>query len=389
MTFNIKYLFIFLLFIVSCSNETATETHEQDHEEEETPGQLHLSDMQVKQAGIALGTFDYKPLGQSVKANGTIELPPNNLASITPLMDGFVQSIHYLEGAEVKKGQILATLRNPEYIMLQQEYVQAVNNLQVLEQELDRQQTLNEAQVGAKKKLQQTEANHNNAKAQKAALAERLKYLGINPERVAAGHIQNKIYLTAPFDGTVTSVKTHNGQHIEAGEMIMELINREHMHLELKLFQKDIPKVKEGQKILFKVPAFENNKLYDGEVSLVGKNMDTDAKTIRVHGHFHEEFDLIAGLYVEANILQDTSMVRALPDDAIIRDDGKYYFFRQIKTEGNELTFTKTEFVPGSSSSGFTEIKSYEPELDSSKIVTKGAFYLKSEMNKGEGGHHH
>ncbi|UII27186.1 efflux RND transporter periplasmic adaptor subunit [Fulvivirga maritima] len=376
----------FFMLIVSCNQQAVEE--EEHHEENHAEEGILLSDPQIKQAGISIGSFDYQPLGQSIAANGTIELPPNNLASITPIMDGFVASIRFLEGAEVKKGQALVTLKNPDYITLQQEYIQAVNNFNVLEKELERQRTLTQAEVGAQKKLQQTEADFNNAKAQKSGLSERLKYLGISPAKVAQGNIQNLIYLTAPFDGTVTSVNAHNGQHVKAGEPIMELINRDHMHLELQLFQKDIHKVKEGQKIIFKVPAFENNKQYEGEVSLVGKNMNPKTKTIRVHGHFHEEFDLIAGLYVEANILQDTSKVKVLPDEAVIQNDGQYYYFTESGKENSKTLFSKNLFTPGTISSYFTEIKVFNQESDTTKIVKSGSFYLKSEMNKGEGGHH-
>ncbi|MBL3656135.1 efflux RND transporter periplasmic adaptor subunit [Fulvivirga sediminis] len=388
-----KYKYIISLLTLTviingCNQQPAEEEH---HHEEEAHGEeeIALSKEQIQQAGIHLGPFDYQPLGQYITTNGTIELPPNNLASITPIMNGFVESIRFLEGAEVKKGQALVSLKNPDYITLQQEYIQAINNFNVLEKELERQRTLAKAEVGAQKKLQQTEADFNNAKAQKSALSERLKYLGISPAKVAQGNIQNMIYLTAPFDGTVTSVNAHNGQYVKAGEPIMELINREHMHLELQLFQKDIHKVKEGQKIIFKVPAFENNKQYEGEVSLVGKNMNPQTKTIRVHGHFHEEFDLIAGLYVEANILQDTSKVRVLPEEAVIQNEGQYYFFTENEKGNGTSTFIKNAFTPGTTSHNFTEIKAFSNEADTTKIVKSGSFYLKSEMNKGEGGHHH
>jgi cobalt-zinc-cadmium efflux system membrane fusion protein len=169
----------------------------------------------------------------------------------------------------------------------------------------------------------------------------------------------------------------------------MEVINREHMHLELQVFQRDIPHVKEGQKILFTVPAFENEKVYQGTVSLVGKNLDMESKTIRVHGHFEEESVLIPGLYVEAQMMQGAVRRRVLPETAIVREEGKHYFFVKSKAEEGKTVFNKVAFEPGITSEGYVEVKNPEPAADTTAIVTQGAFYLKAAMNKGEGGHGH
>jgi len=189
------------------------------------------------------------------------------------------------------------------------------------------------------------------------------------------------VYLPAPFAGTVTKLNAHKGQLVTPQDVIMEVIDREHMHVELQVFQRDIPKVKEGQKILFTVPAFENGNEYEGEVSLVGKNLDLNTKTIRVHGHFHEQDILIPGLYVEAQIVTEPKRRRVLPEDAVIRDQGKYYYFIQSGKEGKHLLFEKVQIQAGITDLGLSEVVGL--------ALTEGAFYLKSEMNKEEGGHGH
>lgn len=378
-------LALVLLVFTSCGDNQSTDEHiEEAHPEEDV---IELTLEQVNEAGIKTGTFTYQSLGENVEANGTIELPPNNLASINVPMEGFVEDIRFLEGAHVKKGQTLVVLKHPSYIQLQQDYLQAVSQFTFLEQELKRQKTLTEAKVSAEKTFQKTESEFNATRAEVNALKEKLRFLGISPDKVLSGNIQSMVYLTAPFDGIVTKLNAHKGKLVTPQDVIMVVINREHMHVELQVFQGDIPKVKEGQKILFTVPAFENGGTYEGEVSLVGKSLDLETKTIRVHGHFEEEDILIPGLYVEAQIVTESLLRRALPEDAVIRDQGKFYYFTQSGQQGQTLLFQKVEIQPGISDLGFTEIVSYENMRDTTSIVTEGAYYLKSEMSKGEGGH--
>ncbi|GBF21641.1 cobalt-zinc-cadmium resistance protein CzcB [Arenibacter sp. NBRC 103722] len=353
------------------------------HEEEYTS----LTQSQAEDAGLTYGTFGQEEIKIPIEANGSIELPPNNMASISSLLDGFVVKINFLEGNVVKKGQVLVEMKDPAYVRLQQEYIGVYGRLNYLEQELERQQILNDADVGARKNLQQAQSEYSIKKAELAALKEQLNYAGISATEVENGKIQNRVYLRAPFGGTVTSVSAHSGEKVMSGQEIMQVINREHMHLELQLFQKDIPKVKKGQKVIFTIPAFEDSPVFDGEVSLVGRNLDLDSKTIRVHAHFQEDELLIPGLYTEAKIMQDSKKVRTLPTSAIVSDKGTYYFFVRIETNGSEINFEKVAFEPGIKSTDYVQIKNYSKVQDTTAIVVKGAFTLKAVMNKSEGGH--
>lgn len=380
-----------ILSIVSCKNDqkdiaaTKTEKLEEEHLEEDHIG---LTQSQAEDAGITYGTFSQKEVEIPIEANGSIELPPNNIASITSLLDGFVVKINFLEGDIVKMGQVLVELKDPAYIQLQQEYLSVYDRLKYLEQEQERQQILNDADVGAKKNLQQAKSEFSSKKSELAALKEQLNYLGISAKAIENGEIQNRVYLRAPFGGTVTSISAHNGVKVMSGQEIMQVINREHMHLELQLFQKDIPKIKKGQKVQFSIPAFEDSPVFDGEVSLVGKNLDVVSKTIRVHAHFKENEMLIPGLYTEAKIMQDNKKARVLPTSAIISDEGTSYFFIKTFNNEGEIKFEKVAFEPGIKSADYIQIKNYDKIRDTTAIVLNGAFTLKAVMNKAEGGHH-
>lgn len=378
--------------LVSCKDnqeDTAEVKSENPETENYEEAHISLTQSQSEEAGLAYGTFSQEEIKIPIEANGSIELPPNNMASISSLLDGFVVKINYLEGDVVKKGQILVELKDPSYVKLQQEYLSVYGGLQYFEQELERQQILNDADVGAKKNLQQAQSEYSAKKAELAALKEQLSYVGISAKAIENGKIQNRVYLRAPFGGTVTSVSAHTGEKVMSGQEIMQVINREHMHLELQLFQKDIPKVRKGQKVKFTIPAFENSPVFEGEVNLVGKNLNVDSKTIKVHAHFEENEMLIPGLYVEAKIMKDSEKTRVLPISAIVSDQGTSYFFIKTEADGNEISFEKVAFEPGIKSDEYVQIKSHTKISDTTAIVVKGAFTLKAIMNKGEGGHGH
>lgn len=370
--------------------QNGNKKHTCDDDEHGEEGIIELSPAQIKEAGITMGTFEHRSLSDKITCNGTIELPPNSLASISVPMDGFVQNIRFLEGAKVKKGQVLVELKHPSYIQLQQDYLKSKSQLDYLEKDLNRQNKLNNAKVSAGKTLQQTKADYNTIVAEVNGLKEQLRFLGISTTEIEKGKIQSTVYLKAPFGGIVTEVNTHKGQLVTPSQVIMEVIDIEHMHVELKVFQKDIPRVKENMPIEFTVPAYNNNEVYKGEVVLVGKNLDLETKTIRVHGHFHESPNLIAGLYVEVNILQTGNKQRVLPEDAVFRDEGNWFFFSKKEVEeSGHVVFEKTPFRAGITTGGFTEILSYIGKIDTTSIVTGKAFYLKSEMNKDKGGCQH
>lgn len=394
-----NYFILAIVFFLSSCGTPQSDEHKRDghnHDDEEHKGEhgeeglIELSPTQIKEAGFTMGAFEHRSLSDKITCNGTIELPPNSLASISVPMDGFVQNIRFLEGAKVKKGQVLVELKHPSYIQLQQDYLKSKSQLDYLEKELKRQNKLSDAKVSAGKTLQQTEAEYNAMIAEVNGLKEQLRFLGISTSEIEKGKIQSTVYLKAPFEGTVTELNTHKGQLVTPSQVIMEVIDTEHMYVELKVFQKDIPRVKENMPIEFIVPAYNNSDIYKGEIVLVGKNLDLETKTISVHGHFHESPNLIAGLYVEVNILQTGKEQRVLPEDAVFRDEGNSFFFsKKEEEESGHILFEKTQFEAGITSGGFTEILSYKGEIDTTAIVTGKAFYLKSEMNKHKGGHQH
>ncbi|MDW3651831.1 MAG: efflux RND transporter periplasmic adaptor subunit [Bacteroidia bacterium] len=387
---------ISILLFSSCDSKTAsTEATltEDEHEEEAGPeGIAIFTSQQIEATGLKTGSFQEMKLAGYVKANGMLDLPPSNQAAINPPHKGFVEKTRFLEGDYIKKGTVLAELSHPDYLQLQQEYLEVKSRLTFLALELERQRTLAAAHVSAKKKLQETEAEFNAMTAKQTGLKERLNYIGISTQNLETGTIQRRIAIRAPFSGYITKVNIRLGALVEPENTMYEMVDNRHMHLELKVFEKDLFRIKKGQRITFRLPT-QGNKTYEGDVHLIGKEFDQDNRTVNIHGHLTEEHsEFIGGLYAEAQIWLDALTVPALPESAIVSEEGQSYIFVELpedvsleeSEDHNESQFRKVLVRTGVTENGFTEVYSIESLPPDVKVVLSGAYYLMAEMNKGE-----
>lgn len=402
-----KFIVVLLslsLFQFSCGHSHSHDQHE-DHahqhttksemgseEEEHGENEVHLTKVQIQTIGLTTGSFQPIKISGFMKANGIMDLPPDEIATVTAPARGFVLSTkgEYLVGSYVKKGAILATLEHPDYLSLQQNYMDVVAQLEYQEQEVERQQKLSEANAGALKKYQEASSTLKRLTAQSEGLKGQLRYLGLNPEQVEEGTISSSINLIAPISGYITKLDINQGRFVEPEEMLYEIVNNKHVHLELDVFERDIAKVKEKMRITFSVPSL-GNEIFEGEVRLVGRSFNMENKTVRVHGHIegkHPSF--IRGLYVEAKIWSDNETVNALPSGAVVSSEGLAYIFVPEPSENpEELHFKRIPVKLGVSSKDFVEVKPLEVLPDSTAIVTSQAYFLASQMIKGELEHEH
>lgn len=373
-----------------------TEQHSEDdghghghgsHEE----GEIHLTKEQIETMNIQFGDFSNVKINDFIKATGTLDLPPNAYSSVSTKADGFIKnSKKFVEGGYIKKGVIMGYLENPEFIKQQQAYLEVEAELTFLQQELSRQQKLVKANAGVEKKLQQLQSEVNMKTATSKGIAKQLAYLGINASDLTPDKITERIAIISPMSGYITSVKMHNGMYVTSQLELMEIVNENHLHLELDIFEKDIAKIKEGQKISYIVPAM-GSEMYDGEVHIIGKEFNTENKTVRVHGHLEKERpQFIKDLFVEAKIWLNDQTAQALPEKAIIKDgDFSYIYVVNADTKEDEIKFEAVKVMAGLTEDGFTAVKVIDAVPEGMQIVTNGAYYVFAQSKAGELSHEH
>ncbi len=365
-----------IIFSTACSSKKS-ET------EKTTPiastNQVLLNDSQMKSAGIELGNLQQMEIASILKVNGKIDVPPQNMISISVPLGGYLKSTKLLPGQPIRKGESIAIVEGEQYIQLQQDYLTAKEKVRFLENEYLRQKELNKSQASSDKVFQQAETDYKSQQVLIGALNEKLQLVGINTTNLTPNTISRSINIIAPINGYVSKVNVNIGKYVSPTDVLFELINPTDIHLALKIFEKDIAQLFIGQK-LFAFTNNQPNKKHPCEILLIGKDISTE-RSIDVHCHF-EDYDktLVPGTYMNAEIQTKNSKSYVLPTDAIVRFDNKEYAFTQEKV--NE--FKMVELVTGTTEKGFTEIQNSE-KLISRKFVLKGAYsLLMSLKNKTE-----
>lgn len=355
-----------LAFLAACGTKKKEEA-------KATPPVLNLiklSDAQIKNAGIITGKMEQKEISSILRVNGKIDVPPQNMVSISVPMGGYLKSTKLLPGQHIKKGDPIALIEGEQYIQLQQDYLTAKEKIIYLELEYNRQKELNKTQASSDKVMQQTESEYRAEQVLISALKEKLQMVGINVTKLGVSNISRSINLYSPIDGFVSKVNVNIGKYVSPTEVLFELINPSDIHLALKVYEKDISKLFVGQKL----NAFTNNqptKKHPCEILLIGHDISAERNT-DVHCHFESyEHDLIPGTYMNAEIAIKNVKAFVLPDEAIVLFENKQYAF--IKTELNQ--FKMTEVQVGSSENGFTEILQSD-KISNSEFVLKGAYSL-------------
>lgn len=390
------FISLLLLPVFGCKENKDTKPvtrADRDSAKMEKPrSKLELSPEQITAVGIAIGPVEQKNLHAVVKASGQLAVPPQNKADVNVLVGGIIRSIQVLEGQAVKKGQVLATLENTEFIKLQQEYLTVKNQFSYTRDELTRQKELSGAGAGTGKNLQQVQANYNAETSKILTLERQLQQLGIDPVGVSGGHIVSQVSVIAPISGTIGHITVNTGTFAETGKPLMQIIDNSKIHCDLTVYEKDLFKVRIGQKVNF-ILTNQNNQPIQGKIYGINKSFEDDSKGIVVHAIIEgaNTYKLIPGMYVTALIDVGNQQTLAAPSDALVRLEGKDYIFLveggngANGTDGRPIAFRKTEVITGESELGYTQITPLADLPENAWIVKKGAFYLLSkEKAKGE-----
>jgi cobalt-zinc-cadmium efflux system membrane fusion protein len=359
---------LLLLIIVSCNTKS---TEEKTPETALASNVASLTDAQLKNATIETGNFEKRSISSVLKVNGKIDVPPQNLVSVSMPLGGYLKSTHLLPGLHVNKGEVIATMEDQQYVQLQQDYLTTKSKLFYAQKEYERQKELNQNQASSDKIFQLADSEYSNLRITLSALGEKLKLINVNPATLSEKTISKSVNIYAPINGFVSKVNVNIGKYVNPSDVVFELINPSDIHLNLKIFEKDITKLSIGQKLV----AYTNNqpdKKYKCDILLISKDLSIDEHTADVHCHF-ENYDktLLPGMYMNADIELKSNDVMTLPQDAIVSFEGKEYVFVTI----NKNQFRMTEVKTGNSENGSVEILNPEPIQDK-KIVTKGAYTI-------------
>lgn len=393
-----------LVSIFSCGTKDDKTTHKTEEpvneERHENSDQVSLTAEQMRTIHIELGGIEQKQLTASLKTNGVLKVPNQNKASVSSVYSGVIKSLLVQPGNIVSKEQTIATIANPEFIQVQSDYIATKSKIVLAQQEYDRQKELNAGNAGALKNLQAAESNLKALLTLRSSLSQQIQLMGINPSSLSDGKFVSVLAIRSPIGGVVSNVMVKMGSYVNVSTAVAEIVDNSRLHLDLFVFEKDLPKLKNNQTIHFNIT---NNpaKEYDAKIFSLGSSFEGDSKTVSVHALVEgDKTGLIDGMNVTAVISLNQVTVPAVPSEAIITVGGQDYIFvamddkpvgdsTGVKTQAgqteNEMTFQRVPVAKGSSDIGYTEITLLKEIGPNAKIVIKGAFFVSAKMTNTEG----
>ncbi|AKA35407.1 efflux RND transporter periplasmic adaptor subunit [Flagellimonas lutaonensis] len=371
----------------TAGNKNANLEMEKEHSEGEAE-EVMLTAKQFDALQMEIDTLQMRNMSGYVQANGQLEVPPQNEATITTVVGANVVSIEVIEGDKVNKGQTVAYLSHPNIIEKQTDYLNAFSNSQFLKKEYERQKTLYDAGVGSGANFQKAEAEYQASRSMVKGLEAQLQQLSISAPGVRNGTIYQRVSLRSPIEGFVQKVEIKTGQYVEPQTDLMEIVDTHHVHADLMVFEKDVHKVKEGQKVVFNVQSIPGKEL-TAEIYSVGKTFEQNPKAIHVHAEIeNKEGNLIPGMYIQGRIQTENTQTKAMPEAAISADGERFFVFSAEK-EGDDWSFKAIEVTKGTHDGDWVAIDFLSEQEPNTQYAVNNAYYLMAELKKGEAEHSH
>jgi len=341
---------------------------------------VSLTKEQVSKMTISLGDATEQLMSSTIKVQGEIDLPPQNMISINFPMGGFLKHTKLIPGMRVSKGEVIATVNDQSIIQLQQDFLMAVAKLDLLKLEQERQQELKSANAGVSRNFQQIESDVKVQTITVNALKEKLKLIGVNPVVLNENNLSGEVFIKSPINGYVSKVNVNTGKYIQPTETLFELIDPDDIHVALTIFEKDLPAVTKGTSVMVYQPQSPANQ-YQAEVILVNKGIDED-RTATAHCHFMNfPSNLLPGMLVEGELVVRNKKATVLPDDAVVRFGNGQFIFVLISPNAYQMKPVLT----GISAAGKTEVVSGLENIKPGTIVQHNAYTLLGILkNSGE-----
>ena len=372
-----KYNYIFSILVgfalIACGGEK--KAGEETSMVEEDNSVVVVTQDQFKTMKMEISPLVEKDFDVVIKASGKIDVPPQNRAKVTSFVGGFVKSLYHMVGDKVSKGQPLLILESPEYLDIQQSYLEIFGQLSYLKSEYERQRTLFNEKIASQKKYMEAESDYKKAKATYESLRQKLRMLNISPEQVEQGKLSSSVTVYAPISGDITIINANMGMAVSPSDVIMEIVDTKFLHLELSVFEKNVFDLKNGQKVKFIIPQMSSDE-FEATVSLIGKSVEGNDRIVTVYATLDESTKqkLLTGMFVEAQIVASSKKVLSVPVDALTSEESNQFLLVLESEKDGNYTFRKTLVKTGDRNGEWIEVIPDNNIKADAQILVKGVY---------------
>lgn len=365
---RISILSASFLLLAACSTKVEKENAVAKGEAQVT-NTVTLTKAQLDLAKLSIGNLSAMQMHKTIKVNGFIDVPPQNMLSVSIPMGGYVKKANLIPGEKVNKGAVLAVLEDASYVSLQQDYLTAKSKLVYLEADYNRQKALNASKSSSDRQFQLALSEFESQKYLVKSLSEKLQLMGIIPAQLSENNISKSIAFKSPMSGYVTKVNVNAGKYVAPTDVLFEIMYPSDLHARLVVFENDATAIKKGNKVKFT----ENNKpskTYEAEVHVITPNIENE-RTTEVHCDLiSKNTGLFPGTFVNAEIELNNVEVQVIPAASVVKWQNKSYVF----VETAAATYVMIPVVTGMESKGMVEIVSGITAAQ--KVVVANAYTL-------------
>jgi membrane fusion protein, heavy metal efflux system len=380
------------LILAACGGEKTSESAENDSKPvtndtlSDASKSIRFSNDQYRLSEIKSGSIESRNLSNIVRLTGVFDVEPASVATVSAPLGGYVKTPGLIPGQGIKKGQILATIENAEFITLQQDFLESLGRFQYLEQEYNRQQKLRAEDINAAKTLEQVASDYKILQARISGIEQKLELVGINVSTLKQnGKIVRTSHIYSPISGNIKASNVNIGKYVNPSDVLFEIVNKKELHLALNALERDASKIKVGQVVKFSL-ANEDTYNRTAKVFLVGQAAEND-RSVSIHCHLlpQDNSQLLPGMYVKASVALGMSLQLAVPTEAIVQLEGKDYIISQTNSKENSYSFGLIQVIKGIEQDAYTAISLPEGiRSENLTIVLKNAYTILSAIKNSE-----
>lgn len=373
----IKLSVILLVIAITAINACGDEQSATNETNQPTnlSSELFLTKEQIQLGDIKYELPSSNNSSVSIQCRGQIVVPPQSAQTIHLPFGGFVLLENLLPGKFVKKGELLFRIKNPEFIQLQQNYLESRIQLEQLRKANEREMALSKENINAQKELELSSAQFEKMRVSVAADAERLQLIGIDPNNLSAQSIKSEIPYYAPTAGYIREILIQNGNFLGSQQGVLIIDQFDQLMLSLNVFEKDLSSLNVGQEIDFSlINEPKNSNIRKASLSLISSSVNTDGN-IKVFAQIKQrQEDLRPGMYVDASIQTELNNQYILPESAIVSYNGKQYAFYHVVINKQDKFILCELKVVGETNSGVSvKLSNDSINFYQSQWVDKGA----------------
>lgn len=364
---NKRFILIYLIttafLLASCGNQSDKHNENQDYPERkhtDVKSEIVLTSHQLGHIDLKTEIVQAKEVDIPLILSGRVALNEALTAHITSRIRGRIEKVHALISDRVNKDEVILELYSQDFLAMQSEFIQAEERL---------------------KRINENDSEYATAKSIYESAKKKLEVIGLNQKEIqdlADNH--NPLTLLpvrAPFAGTLISGEARLGEFVDVGQDFFILANLQNLWVLADVFEKDMTLIKEG--ITGEViPAAYPNDSFKAKLTRIYDVVESASRTIKARFEVSNvDKKLKPEMFVTVKVYSKLGGINLkVSSSAIMKEKNGAYVFVAL----NDTTFQKREIIVGNETKHYTEI--IDGLKAGEKVVTRGTFYLKSELSK-------